>query len=563
MLLIKNNPYRILGISLFDSEKEIQKKITKITRFTEVGKDVSFDYDLTNLIKIDRGLQNINNSKRKIENPLNKVLHSLFWFYQSNHIDEIGLESLVTGDIDKTFQLWKKVVKEGDVISKNFSTLSNLKTLMYLRYNLNGFDKNTFKEFLELTGKFFSNKEFEDYSKKIVNTSKTNISYLEITTAFLDEILNEIRPLIDKKNGISYPEIINSLKFFSSELKDHIISKITSNSVNFLETRIKETDDLRNENPINGVQLGKTLYGDSKDELKQLENILGSDDVKYQILADKLSNEILQCAIDYFNKKDNCDQEDGHDILELVGYASKFSNGDQVKSRIKENEDYIKKWLDDAPDREKFSEISQDYNFIQDILTGPIELLNNGDVTEKMKLIDSCESIISESKVRLDNIKIKLGEHDDLYIKISSEVVQVVIALMVEYVNTTSSVIGIELRSISVFKSLTHFRMDSSTRERFEKNSSTLNRLYAQSDRSAEGCYIATMVYGDYDDPNVLVLRSFRDKILKKTFLGREFIYFYYKISPHLVNRFKDLKLINNAIKKTLDTFILILKKYE
>ena len=80
MLLIKNNPYRILGISLFDSEKEIQKKIKKITRFTEVGKDVSFDYDLTNLIKIDRGLQNINNSKRKIENPLNKVLHSLFGF---------------------------------------------------------------------------------------------------------------------------------------------------------------------------------------------------------------------------------------------------------------------------------------------------------------------------------------------------------------------------------------------------------------------------------------------------------------------------------------------------
>ena len=93
----------------------------------------------------------------------------------------------------------EKGSKRGRCNFKKLFYSIQFKTLMYLRYNLNGFDKNTFKEFLELTGKFFSNKEFEDYSKKIINTSKTNISYLEITTAFLDEILNEIRPLIDKK----------------------------------------------------------------------------------------------------------------------------------------------------------------------------------------------------------------------------------------------------------------------------------------------------------------------------------------------------------------------------
>ena len=132
-------------------------------------------------------------------------------------------------------------------------------------------------------GKKIKNWPFYKFLKIYIYDSEANALSL-----WTDWLKNEYKKycLIDKKNGISYPEIINSLKFFSSELKDHIISKITSNSVNFLETRIKETDDLRNENPINGVQLGKSLYGDSKDELKQLENILGSDDVKYQILAD-------------------------------------------------------------------------------------------------------------------------------------------------------------------------------------------------------------------------------------------------------------------------------------
>ena len=45
----------------------------------------------------------------------------------------------------------------------------------------------------------------------------------------------------------------------------------------------------------------------------------------------------------------------------------------------------------------------------------------------------------------------------------------------------------------------------------------TLNSLKSQLDSamrrtsSSSGCYIATMVYGDYDEPQVMVLRDFRD----------------------------------------------------
>jgi hypothetical protein len=34
-------------------------------------------------------------------------------------------------------------------------------------------------------------------------------------------------------------------------------------------------------------------------------------------------------------------------------------------------------------------------------------------------------------------------------------------------------------------------------------------------------CYIATAVYGDYNAPEVIVLRKFRDERLSKSFLGR------------------------------------------
>lgn len=70
------------------------------------------------------------------------------------------------------------------------------------------------------------------------------------------------------------------------------------------------------------------------------------------------------------------------------------------------------------------------------------------------------------------------------------------------------------------------------------------------------GCYIATMVYKDYDHPNVLTLREFRDKKLSKNFLGRIFIRIYYFTSPKFVSVFKNNKRVNSTIRKILDRIV-------
>lgn len=45
-------------------------------------------------------------------------------------------------------------------------------------------------------------------------------------------------------------------------------------------------------------------------------------------------------------------------------------------------------------------------------------------------------------------------------------------------------------------------------------------------------CFIATAAYGDESAPDVLLLRNFRDMILFKYELGREFVHWYYRWSP-------------------------------
>ena len=118
--------------------------------------------------------------------------------------------------------------------------------------------------------------------------------------------------------------------------------------------------------------------------------------------------------------------------------------------------------------------------------------------------------------------------------------------------------------------------MDYETRERYENNIKVLKGNSEDNGNSSEdshwlleengmadkvndvvtGCYIATMVYGDYNHPQVLVLRRFRDRFLTNFFLGKSFIKFYYKYSPGLVKVLENKKTFNNIIKGILNIII-------
>jgi hypothetical protein len=79
---------------------------------------------------------------------------------------------------------------------------------------------------------------------------------------------------------------------------------------------------------------------------------------------------------------------------------------------------------------------------------------------------------------------------------------------------------------------------------------------------SDSGCYIATMAYGSYEAPEVLVLRKFRDQFLDKFAWGRAFIQWYYRTSPAFVKKHESKKWLHITLRKMLSGFVFVLKPF-
>ena len=78
--------------------------------------------------------------------------------------------------------------------------------------------------------------------------------------------------------------------------------------------------------------------------------------------------------------------------------------------------------------------------------------------------------------------------------------------------------------------------------------------------KSKEGCYVATWVYGGYNNKPLWILRRFRDQFLNRFRLGQRCIQLYYHHSPNLVKTLRGKKTVNRWIRYILNITTTILK---
>lgn len=541
--IIQSNPYRLLGIYSNSPTKERVANHNRMKAFLKVGKAVSFPLDLPSVLPpINRTAENIAEADAKLTLPNEQLRYAQFWFVKATPMDDIAMNHLIAGNMDSAMSIWQK--------KDDASSLQNRIVCSLIR--------DDYATAIACTDKLYSLYS-ADFANLVLGESHITTTD-NMAHAFLDELCD----------AVGAQKLLPYLS--NNDWKQYIGNKIVRPLIESLQLAVNVAKESRRKgtNVILAnarYASGLKLMNETKERLAQLKELLSVSDMQYQMIADKIAQEILQCGIDYFNNTVDDDAPQKASVLQ--NYALSIAVGKLAKDRCEENVGILNK-------------IGKEYIVRKELAQLSIQIKNlRGEDTDKnpiypglrklgllSRTISDIEQIVDRSIPLLNSMKTKLGYDNALYIKMSSAIASSAINALVEIVNLQQTLkLGneYELREIIgdavvLMLKLGNIDMDAKTRYYYNSNKSTLDSINSRLNPSG-GCYIATMAYGDYNHPQVLVLRSFRDNYLSTKNWGRAFIKAYYKYSPILVERLKNHKRVNQIVRNILDQFVIQLKK--
>jgi hypothetical protein len=582
MQAILNNPYRTLGIPVNATAREKERQVRKLKQYLEAEQKLpQDDYSFPVIGAMNRTLESVAEAASKLNLDSDRMNAALFWFYKGNEItDEAAFEALKDGDTTTAVQIWEKlIIGTGENGKRYWKTVT--------KKNASAFHNWFVLEFLNKTNRsLIANLKFleSDYYTELVRyaTDETfKITKKDLQLNFLNTIADEI----EKKNiNLSLSELINLIKNKNFSARQDFVETLAQKFKANINAQIENARKQRTANKADGAKAGADLYDRTKNDLEQIKSVPETENSIYSNIsniADKLANEILQCGIDYFSHYRDSNTDPGVKAMDLAKKAQSLAVGNLTKQRCKENIETIQEWIDDKPEREKQKKIKAYVEFITEQLTQSthdrrLRLIIWDDSPEMIDILNA-KDLVTSCKPKLDNIKTFLGKYDDLYIKLSSAVVAKAQGMIVTVVNKMQKnsivmpyeTLNIIEEALKVINLLDAFDMNISLRSNYNSNKSSLQSMYNQINnliknmnrsRNSDGCYIATVAYGSYEHPQVMVLRQFRDNILDKYILGKWFIKIYYRYSPELAKKLKDKKAANNIIRRILNVFIKIIK---
>lgn len=622
MKIIQNNPYRTVGLLVGATAAEQRRQLTRLQRFLEADQEPEGDFSFPTLGHLHRTIDSVNEASSKLNLDSDKMNSALFWFYDGKtalNTDEDAFNAIKEGDLDQVLSIWSKLTSNGEISKLNASAYCNLGTL-YLSGILEGTNTNEtlLEQGISLKLKFLESDCIKDF-KALVTDDTFKATKKELQLLFLNQVQTEI----EKNEGISSNILLDILTKKDFSAKEDFLKGFVQKPIQQLESLLNECKTHRKAKKEDVIVAGTNLYNAARPILIQLKGILGVSNLKFTSIADKISEEILQCGIQLFNDyKDHKTYDPGEPAMKLFIKAKNFAVGNIAKQRIEENTENLQEWIDDKPNRELNKKIGDDVAFIIEKLNLASETLkNNGKypkgyndpysdlplneqphnkvITTQNKDFDSlfrtqmllehsspfktneyninlfrlARDTVKECKPKLDKIKTSVGSNNELYQKLSNDLSALALSCLINYVNNSSAKTSygtaitppdVDEHVINAMNAIGELDMNFETRKRFNEQKQSLNNLRRNVKRSSSsssgGCYIATMAYGSYEHPQVIELRKFRDEILASTFIGRLFIKTYYLISPKLVEKLKNKKGINAIIRKTLNQFIKLIK---
>lgn len=388
---IINNPYRILGVYSNSPKKEQIANKGKMQAFLRVKKSMPFKLDLQGILPdVQRTQELVDFADSELALSAGQIKHAQFWFINKTPIDRIAFNHLTDGNIESAIDFWQK--------NKNLSSLQNL-FICYLIKEDYGAALNTAVSL------------YNQYAKEFVSEidEKASIPVNTLIQTVVDTISNDGIDLLPASRSISdnaWQAVIEAKKV------EPIISQLNS--------LVSEAKAAKDKGAIARLSTGNKLIAATKPLLATLQRVLTLNDTRYQIIADKTAQEVLQCSIDYYNDTDDVDSPSK--ALPLCKYAKSIAVGTAAKQRCEQNYEVIKEAYDNMPPAEVVNEAKE----INNLLTW---------YRKQAKTSKNALELLKKARLPIISIKEKLGEKNAYYLETSSIIGSAALSNVIDEVN--------------------------------------------------------------------------------------------------------------------------------
>ena len=248
--IIQNNPFRILGVYADASAAEIKRNETKIRRFLEVGKSVSFPSDELGGGDIPaRTTGSVDHALAEISLPQSKIKYACFW-YNNGTTREIVNKSI-------------------DYYSHNQITDAI----------------NTFAQLLS------SRVVFDEFVRSIDDTC--SLSAEEVKEAYINILMEQL-------SSDEYRCLLDS-KLANETICERINVRLIEVPANHIQSLIEACKKVEKGDNVALVSAAQKLWSDSQQDLKEIAEKIGQESSQYCNLRDSVVKQVLQSCINAVN----------------------------------------------------------------------------------------------------------------------------------------------------------------------------------------------------------------------------------------------------------------------
>lgn len=349
MDLVLRNPFRVLGLPVTASSREIAKRVSDLEMFAELGKDKTYPHDFPDLGVIDRSMEAIKDAARRIELPEMRVFHSFFWFRDGDTVDELAFECLTNFELLETDGVWTKQFEKHSGIGKVSWRINRGVFSIWMTGDLEDSGTVYFEQALQDIA-FASEDLYDEATASIPGASQ--VSPQRVRDLIADALIEIAVRSSEQVYGPNAIRMTEHCLYFHDQTLEYIAAKITKPLTNAVQDAVDRSkakrdegtsvDDLRRKNGLSKVE--HIIY--------ELRDSLGESDPSFQAVANSFADEVIACAINAINRHKAVPT-----ALVLAEWAAELPSYGQTRKWLLEQRGKIFSWdpdyvSEDDPDED-------------------------------------------------------------------------------------------------------------------------------------------------------------------------------------------------------------------